>query len=142
PPEQCLSSQLHLYRSRSRRSASSNGARGGVPFGRPVGDAEALAAIILLEYGTPPGVMGKVPGHRAAQPAFECLGRTPAEIASDLARVDGVAVVVARAVRHEGDEPRVRSARRAELIQRPADCRHHLQIGALAAPADIVGLSG
>src|SRR6188768_1280539 len=66
-----------------------------------------------------PVAMGQVPLHGLADAGLEGLGRLPAQLALDLARVDGVAPVVARAVLHEGDLSGVAAAvrARAQFVQ-------------------------
>src|SRR5690606_40216999 len=66
----------------------------------------------------------------------------PAELAFDLAGVDGVAAVVAGAVGDEGDELAPARSRGAHLVEQVADGLDDLEVRALVAAADVVGLAG
>ena len=69
-------------------------------------DAEAFAAVDAGADALPPGAVVEIPADRPRQAALDALLRRPAELALDLARVDGVAEVVAGAVGDEGDQVR------------------------------------
>ena len=77
--------------------------------GEAVGDRgsarqpEPFAAIGAAHDALPPAPVVEVPAHGLAQAVLEIVARPPAELALDLAGVDGVAGVVARPV---GDELR------------------------------------
>ena len=62
-------------------------------------------AVGPLCVGDQPG-LSRLPLHGLADAGMEGLRRAPAELALDLARVDGVAAVVAGAVPDVGDEAR------------------------------------
>ena len=106
-------------------------------------DAEAFAAVDAGADALPPGAVAEIPANRPRQAALDALLRRPAEVARDLARVDGVAVVVAGAVGDEGDElaPRADAAVGRELIDERADGLDDGEVGPLVVAADIVGLA-
>ena len=74
---------------------------------------EPLAGILALAQRPPPPVIGQVPVDGAGDAALEALLLAPAELALDLAAVDGVALVVAGAVGDEADQLPPRPRRRA-----------------------------
>src|SRR2546427_531500 len=78
-----------------------------------------------------------------ARPALEALARLPAELTPQLRIVDRVAQIVAGPVRDEADEVIMRTMRRCRqlVIEDGADPAHDLEIAALGAAADIVGLA-
>src|SRR3954454_20354122 len=71
-----------------------------VLLGDPVAVRTALDALH-------PVAVRQVPLHGLADAGLESLGGTPAQLALDLVRIDGVAAVVARPILHERDELRV-----------------------------------
>ena len=87
-----------------------------------------------------PGGVVEIPGDGFAQAGFEAFGRVPAQFAFELAGVDGVAPVVARAVGDEADKLRVRGVGRlwAHFIEQRADGRHDVEIRPLVPAADVV----
>ena len=64
---------------------------------RPYYKTDRLAPVAMLEK----------PAQRGLEPRVEVVGGSPAELALDLRRVDGVATVVARPVLDEGLQPGV-----------------------------------
>ncbi len=72
---------------------------------------------------------------------MECLAGLPTELVSDFGRVDGVAEVVAGAVRDEGDERRVRLWSRVEFVEQRANVLHQFEVGQLVVAADVIGLA-
>src|SRR5438876_5373350 len=99
--------------------------------------------IDTLANRLPPVAVGKIPAHRLAQSAGEILQRAPAEFAPQLRVVDGIAQIVSGAVRHEADQALMGTVRRARqlLVEDGADLPHDLDVAALSAAADIVGLA-
>src|SRR5262247_3219390 len=71
------------------------------------GDAAALAMVADGLDGRAPGQVLEVPADGLCDPGLEGVCRLPAELAADLARVDGVAAVVTRPVGHELLERRI-----------------------------------
>src|SRR3954471_11180615 len=118
------------------------------PF-RP--QAEPFAAVAAGLYGLAPGAMAEIPAHGGAQPFLEALSWRPAELAPDLRVIDGVAAVVAGTVGDEGLERAVGgdaaggegggAGRRAHALERVADGVDDLQVGPLAASAQVVALA-
>src|SRR6267142_1809392 len=71
----------------------------------------------LLENRLHPFLVLDIPPHRLANPFLELVRRRPAEFLLNLARVDRVAAVVARAVLHERNQlPRVAAGLWRELV--------------------------
>ena len=66
--------------------------------------AQALAAIRAVVDPPAPRSVFQVPSNRLAHTGLERLSRTPVELVASLRSVNGVALVVARTVGHEGDE--------------------------------------
>ncbi len=85
----------------------------------------------------------QVPLHRLANAGFEGFGRTPAQIAFNLARVNGVTPVVAGAVLHESDLRFIAAAvgLGAQLVEQRADGVHDLEVGLFVPAADVVGFT-
>ncbi len=84
----------------------------------------------------------EIPLHGLADAGLESLRRTPAQFAFDLARIDGVAAVMARAVRDMGDQACVAAlGRRPQLVEQGADRAHDVDVGLLVPAADVVGLA-
>ena len=90
-----------------------------------------------------PVAVGQIPFDRAAQAGLEGDARAPAEFALDLLAVDGIALVVPGAVLDEADQALMWAIRRVghQLVQQGTDRASDLDVGALAAPADVVGLA-
>ena len=105
-------------------------------------DPDAFCLIAAVENRLPPATLVQIPFHGLLDPGLEGLGGPPAELGLDLGGVDRVAAVVAGPV---GDERDQTLARRqiggVMLIQEAADRFHHVQVGALVAAADVVGLA-
>ena len=85
--------------------------------------------------------MIEVPAYGLAQARLELLSRLPTQFTGDLGGVDGVAAIVARAVGDKCDQlaARTGSQRPCHLIHEVANQCHHVQVGALARPANVVG---
>ena len=80
----------------------------------------AVLGAVVVEVGTAgdiaqPGFVAKVPVDSFAEALFEGHGRLPTEFAVDFGGVDGVALVVARAVLDKGDESGAVALGAAEL---------------------------
>src|SRR5690606_8162927 len=90
----------------------------------------------------PVGV-GEVPVDSRGNAVLEGHGRGPAELVADLARIDRVATVMARAVAHEGDLAGARLAvlARAAFGKQAADGLHDLDVLALGVAPNVVDLS-
>src|SRR5574338_761675 len=101
----------------------SPGSTGAVVGGHPF----AIGA--ALDVGHPAGIV-QIPLHRLADAGLESLGWPPAQFPSQLPGVDGVAAVVAGAVRDKGDETAVASRRVGlELVEQAAEGVHDLPVG-------------
>ena len=61
-----------------------------------------MASVAARQDRTPPGLVVQVPVHGLGDAGFEAFLGAPVELAGQLGRVDGVAVIVARA----GQTPR------------------------------------
>ena len=85
----------------------------------------------------------QVPLHGLGNPGVEGFGRTPAKLTLQLARIDGVAAVVAGAVGDVGDLFGVALAigTRAQLVQQAADGLDDFDIGFFVPAADVVGFT-
>ena len=90
-----------------------------------------------------PGLVVQIPLHGLADAGLEGLGRLPAQFALDLAGVDGVAAVVAGAVRDVGDLFLVGLAvgARAEFVEHGAEGVDDVEVGLFVPAADVVGLA-
>src|ERR1700693_5887049 len=86
--------------------------------------------------------MVEIPAHRLREPGGERLARAPAELLSDLRRIDRIAAVVPGPVGDEGDEAPVAAFARANLLQRVAQGMHDLEVAPLGIGPDVVGLAG
>src|SRR5262245_33153588 len=111
-------------------------------------DAAALAMVAVGLDCRAPGPVFEIPADGLCDPGLEGVCRPPAELAADLARVDGVAAVVTRPVGHEllervipgGDaagEDRVRRGWQL-CLQRGTETVHHLEICPLPSAPDVV----
>src|SRR5436190_2100446 len=90
-----------------------------------------------LDAVTPLAVL-EIPDDGVAQPAFKAVTRRPSELAANLARVDGIAAIVAGAI---GDKrfQRVTTRRLTpQFVEQIADAIDDLQVGPLAAATDII----
>src|SRR5207253_1838152 len=89
-----------------------------------------------------PALMVEVPLHGFCQAALEGFPRRPAQLALDLAGVDGVAVIVAGSIGHKRDELTMRHVGRLrhELIEQRTERFDHLDVPSLIPPADVIGL--
>ena len=95
--------------------------------------ARPFAGVDLLAQRTPPPFVVEIPANRFLNPAVEGLERAPSELTLKLGRVDGIAQIVPRPVRNEGDELFVWTTDEAQTIQKDANASHHVDIAALAA---------
>ncbi len=111
------------------------------PFFAARAEPEPLARIDALAQRLPPPFIVEVPGHGAADAGGEVLAGAPAELVLELGGVDGVALVVARPVGHEGDQLAPGPRRGPQLVEHVADGLDHLEVGALVAAADVVLLA-
>ena len=85
----------------------------------------------------------QVPLNGLPQSGFESVGGLPAEFGLNLFRIDGIAAVMAGAVRDEGDEAaRVTTQRGGQFIYHIADHLHEMQVGQFVLAAYIVSLPG
>src|SRR3954454_17441833 len=91
-----------------------------------------------------PALVLEIPGDGAPQAGLERLARPPAQLAVDLAGVDGIPAVVAPAIGDERDQPGVRDVRRVgpHLVQERADLADDRDVGPLVMAADVVRLAG
>jgi len=88
-----------------------------------------------------PGLVVEVPADGLLDAFLELQRRFPAQFALELGAVDGVAEVVAGAIRHIGDEVVVGTLRTAQEAVRDADeGLHDVDVLPLVEPADVVGL--
>ena len=99
---------------------------------------QPLTDPVAILQSAPPWLVGKIPVHGARQPLVEGDRWPPAELVADPARIDGIAPVVARPVIDEGDQPVVRCARSATVVEDRADLGHNVYIARLVAAADVV----
>ena len=92
--------------------------------------------------GHPLGVV-QVPLHRLADAALEGLGRFPAQLALDLARIDRVTPVMAGAVGDVGDLRGVAGTicPGPQLVQQRADRADDFDVGLFVPAAHVVGLA-
>src|SRR3569623_3380286 len=89
----------------------------------------------------PPWIV-EIPAHGLLQSRLEGLARRPAALRRQTGGVDGVALVVAGAVRHVLDQPGQLLRGLVRLLRQDgADGVHDVDVLALAAPADVVGLA-
>src|SRR5215470_4259095 len=95
-----------------------------------------------LDLGEPVPIL-EIPGDRLLQPFREAQRGLPGKLARDLAGIDRVAPVMARAILDELDQSRMglEARARSDLVEHRAQLRHHLEIGHLRVAADIVGLA-
>ncbi len=95
-----------------------------------------------LHVGDPLGVI-QVPLNGFADAGLEGFGGLPAQLGFELARVDGVAAVVASAVGHIGDLLSVALAvgAGAQLVEQGAHGVDDLDVGLLVPAAHVVGLT-
>src|SRR5665213_2468195 len=97
-------------------------------------------AVVAARRGGKPLRVGEVPGERAAHSAGKSLGGLPAELATDLARIDRVAAIVARAVGDERHQLRVIAAG-PQLGQQVAERAHHVEVRHFGVATDVVCLA-
>src|SRR2546425_62254 len=92
----------------------------------------------------PPGAVVHVPPHGRLEALLEGMSRRPAELAIELGKINGIAKVVPRSVGDKRDQLAMRWARRAspEAIHGLADRANDVNVAALRAAADVVGLAG
>src|SRR4029077_12180676 len=106
-------------------------------------EADALGFVAAVENGLPPWPVLQIPGDGLGDPALEILFGTPAQFNFDLRSINGVTPVVAWAIGDKRDQASARSMRGGfQPIEQLADRLHDVQIGALVAASDIVGLAG
>src|SRR3569832_926729 len=139
-PRCVLVSRGFVRRSRSSAEMFTSGAFANAASAR---EPQPLTAITAVQHALPPLTVIQIPLHRLAQARFEALLRPPAELAFDLARVDGVTLVVAGPVRDEGDELRMGPVcrLRQQFVEQRAKRLNLLLNGALVVPPDVVGLA-
>ncbi len=103
---------------------------------------DPLAVGTRLHVCDPVGVV-QVPLHGFADTGLEGFGGLPAEFGFELARIDGVAAVVASAVGHVGDLFGVALAvgAGAQLVEQGAHGVDDLDVGLFVPAADVVGLT-
>src|SRR5665213_1992548 len=101
---------------------------------------DPLAVVAAHDVGKPLRIR-EIPRERAAYSAGERLGRLPVEVAADLACIDRVAAIVARAVGNERHQLRV-IATGLELVQQSADRVHHVEVRHFGVATDVVCLAG
>src|SRR5262245_45431027 len=92
-----------------------------------------LQVFARANAGNPIGMIA-IPVYRFPQAAFKRNGWTPAELGFDLAAVDGIAAVVSGPIGDKANQ----GPRLAHGLQEGVG---NLEVGPLAAPADIVYLS-
>ena len=78
--------------------------------------------------------MGQIPLYRAAQPGVKIRLRLPAQFSVNFRRVNGITPIVTRPVCDESDQT-------FRLAQSGQHRLHHLQVGALIVPADVIHFS-
>jgi len=103
--------------------------------------AEAFAAVGAVLDFLPPGFVVQVPLDGFAQTGFEGFFRRPAQFFLDFAGVNGVAVVMARAVGDEGDQVTVVGVLRYQFLEQVADGLYDFQVGLFVVAADVVGFT-
>lgn len=114
---------------------------------RPTGSAvlasntEAFAAVSAVLNFLPPGFVVQVPLDGFAEAGFEGFLWRPAQLFFDFAGVDGVAMVVARAVGDEGDQVTVVGVLRYHFLEQVADGFYDFQVGLFVVATDIVGFT-
>src|SRR6185369_10577673 len=127
----------------SRRSCSRDAARYRPSFTGGGGRRSAVAVLLLVVLAVgaaldalPPLRVVNIPfDRRLKRLRPRAAGRRPAQLALDLARVDGVAAVVAQAVGHRLDHLRALAHDRQDHVRQ-------LEVRALVVAADVVDLSG
>src|SRR5262249_9160198 len=104
---------------------------------------QPLAPVNARGRALDPARIVQIPLDRGPQPASQVPLGPPVELAPRLGRVDRIAAVVPWPVLDEGHQRRARPAGRvaAQLVDDRAQRADHLQVGALAVAADIVGLA-
>src|SRR5262245_4981438 len=90
----------------------------------------------------PPGAVVHVPPYGRLEALLEGMFGRPAEFAVELGKINRIAKVMPRSVGHERDQLAMRWPRRAsgETIHDLADRADHVDVAALGAAADIIGL--
>ena len=113
--------------------------------------AQAFAVVLAARDRLAPGPVREVPGHGLIQAFLERVAGREAELAGELRRVDGVALVVTGPILHEHLQvviprrpgrlqARVLRRRRGQF-ERVAERLHHVEVGALGVAADVVFLA-
>ena len=82
----------------------------------------------------------QIPLYGFADTGFKSFLRLPSKLTAHLGRIDGIAAIVAGAIRHIGDLLTIRARFWHHLVQQIADGVYHLQILLLVVTADVVGL--
>lgn len=102
--------------------------------------ADPVAVAAALDVGYPIRMI-EIPLHGFADPGFKGFGRFPAELTLDLARIDGIAAVMARAILDVGDLFLVGLAidTRTQFVKKAADGLDDVDVGFLVPAANVVG---
>src|SRR5689334_14662927 len=99
---------------------------------------ETLAIVTASLNLLAPAAVIDIPADRLAQSGFERVSRPPRELACDLRRVDRVAPIVARTIRHERLEPAARTGGRLQVVDDVANRVDDLEVRPFVAAADVV----
>src|SRR3569623_1704391 len=105
--------------------------------------SQPFQAVTAVQHALHPQLVGQVPVDGVCYPTLESLRRRPAEFALQLARVDGVATVVAGAVLDEGDQRLARPSIREGPAggEQGTNGFDYRQVFALGVPTHVVGLA-
>src|SRR5947208_7772748 len=104
-------------------------------------EAEALARISLAQWLPPPFVLD-VPADGCFDTVVERDLRMPAQFQAQAAGIDGVSLVVPRAISHVGHQISMRRSFRLQPIQTITYSLDDLDVGALVGRPDIVFAAG
>src|SRR6056297_2153379 len=100
--------------------------------------AQPFADAVAVEQRAPPVLVRQIPVDGARQPLLDRDRGLPAQLIPDAAGVDGITQVMSGPVRDEGDQPVMRRALGAALIQQGADRADQIDIAPLVVATDVV----
>ena len=103
---------------------------------------DPVAVFAALDIGDPL-VVGEIPGDGLGDAGFEGFQRTPAELALDLAGIDGVALVMAGTIGDVVFQLGILAAAGAGalLVEQGAERVYDFEVGLFVAAADAVGFA-
>src|ERR1700722_10570414 len=102
----------------------------------------AFCLITTCQDRLPPQLVVDIPAKRFLNSSFEILLGAPTEFTLKFRGIDGIAAVVARTVSDEADQASMRAGRiRDHGVEQFTDGLYDMQIGALVATANIIGLA-